>query len=227
MNTRYDHFINIFLYFYLQIKFMKQIAPIILIILMTIFSFTLQAQRFHGGIVAGLVGSQVAGDTWSGFKKAGIFAGGYVSLDAGEKSSFRMELTYFQKGSRENPTEENGYQSYLLRLNYIEMPLFYQYQAGRFVIFAGPSAGFTMGYYEEVNQEVISDQQFYNKPARVTVQINLGFRFELTPSLGVDFRTNNSLWNVFSNNQSGDVWRLWDHGRYNDALVLSMYYQFR
>ena len=173
------------------------------------------------------MGSQVAGDTWSGFKKGGIFAGGYVSLDAGEKSSFRMELTYFQKGSRENPTEKNGYQSYLLRLNYIELPFFYQYKAGRFVIFAGPSAGFLMGFHEEVNQEIISDDQFYNKPARVTVQINLGFRFELSPSMGVDFRTNNSLWNVFSQNQTGDVWRLWDYGRYNDALVLSMYYRFR
>ncbi len=206
---------------------MKQKSTIILILLTTILSFTTQAQRFHGGIMAGLVGSQVAGDTWSGFKKAGIFAGGYVSLDAGEKSSFRMELSYFQKGSRENPTEKNGYQSYLLRLNYIELPLFYEYKAGRFTIFGGPSAGFTMSYYEEVNQEVISDDQFYNKPARITFQVNLGFRFELIPKVGFDFRTNNSLINVFSQNQTGDVHRLWGYGRYNDSLVLSLYYQFR
>ncbi len=185
------------------------------------------AQQFHGGILAGLVGSQVAGDTYSGFKKAGIFVGGYVSIDIAERSSFQMELTYFQKGSRENPTEKNGYQSYLLRLNYIELPVLYQYTAGRFTVFGGPSAGFLMGYYEEVNQEVISDQQYYNRPARVTLQINLGFRFEIAPKLGVDFRTNNSLLNVFSQNQTGDIRRIFDYGRYNDALVLSMYYQFR
>lgn len=185
------------------------------------------AQQFHGGILAGLVGSQVAGDTYSGFKKAGIFAGGFVSIDLSDKSSMRMELTYFQKGSRENPTEKNGYQSYILRLNYIELPVFYQYTAGKFTVFGGPSAGFTMGYYEEIDQEVVSGQEVYPEPARVTLQINLGFRFELAPKIGVDFRTNNSLLNVFSENKTGDIRRIFDQGRYNDALVLSMYYQFR
>ncbi len=198
-----------------------------LIILLLIITTTSFAQQFHGGILAGLVGSQVAGDSYSGFKKAGIFAGGYVSFDIGEKSSLQMELTYFQKGSRENPTEKNGYQSYILRLNYIELPVFYQYTAGRFTVFGGPSAGFSMGFYEEVNQEVISDQQDYIRPARVTLQINLGFRFEIAPKVGVDFRTNNSLLNVFSQNITGDVRRIFDYGRYNDALVLSLYYQFR
>ena len=199
----------------------------VIIIFTFCIGLTASGQQFHGGIIAGLAGTQVAGDTYSGYNKAGIFAGGFVSIDVGQKSALQMELTYFQKGSRENPREKNGYQSYLLRLNYIEMPVFYQYKAGRFTIEAGPSAGFLLGYYEEVNQQVISDEQGYNTPARVTFQINLGARFALTQNIGVDFRTNNSLMNVFSKNQTGDVWRLWDHGRYNDALVLSLYYQFR
>jgi hypothetical protein len=198
------------------------------IIIFIVFGvITATGQQFHGGVIAGIVGSQVAGDTYSGYKKAGIFAGGYVSLDVSEKSAFQMELTYFQKGSRENPTEKNNYQSYLLRLNYIEMPVLYQYKAGKFTIEAGPSAGFLMGFYEEVNLEVISDKQGYIKPARVTMQINLGFSYFISENIGVGLRTNNSLMNIFSEQQSGDVWRLWDHGRYNDALVLSVFYQFR
>lgn len=189
--------------------------------------FTAVGQQFHGGVIAGLVGSQVAGDTYSGYNKAGIFAGGFVSLDLSEKSAMHMELTYFQKGSRENPTEKNGYRSYLLRLNYIELPIFYQFKAGRFTIEAGPSAGFNIGYYEEVDQDVISDYQGYNSPARFTLQINLGLRFNISEKFGVDVRTNNSLMNVFSENQSGDPRRFWDYGRYNDALVLSLFYQFR
>ncbi len=202
----------------------KHITLIILLLFLGINSI---AQQFHGGVMAGLVGSQVAGDTWSGYKKAGIFAGGYVNLDIGTVSALQLELTYFQKGSRENPTEKNGYQSYLLRLNYIEMPILYQYKTGRFTIEVGPSAGFLMGYYESVNQEVISDQQYYVKPARVTLQINLGFQFALTPKIGVDFRTNNSLLNIYSQKQSGDFRRFFDQGRYNDSLVLSMFYKFR
>lgn len=198
-----------------------------IVILILCVGLTATGQQFHGGVIAGLAGTQVAGDTFSGYNKGGIFLGGYVSIDASEKSAFKMELTYFQKGSRENPTEKNGYQSYILRLNYIELPVFYQYKAGRFTIEAGPSAGFLMGYYEEVDQEVISDQQYYNKPARVTFQINLGFSYFITEHIGVGLRTNNSLMNIFSSNQNGDVWRLWDYGRYNDALVLSVYYQFK
>ena len=198
-----------------------------IIVLIFCIGFAASAQQFHGGIIAGLAGTQVAGDTYSGYNKAGLFAGGFVSLDAGEKSAFQMELTYFQKGSRENPREKNGYQSYLLRLNYIEMPVFYQYKAGRFTVEAGPSVGFLLNYFEEVNQQIISDQQGYNKPARVSFQINLGVRFALTQQFGVDFRTNNSLLNVFSHNQTGDIHRIWAYGRYNDSLVLSLYYQFR
>lgn len=188
---------------------------------------TSSGQQFHGGIIAGIAGTQVAGDTYSGYNKGGVFAGGYVSLDVSKKSALQMELAYFQKGSRENPREKNGYQSYLLRLNYIELPVFYQYKAGRFTIEAGPSAGFLLGYYEEVNEQVISDEQGYNTPARVTFQVNLGVRFAITQHFGVDFRTNNSLLNIFSQNQTGDVHRIWAYGRYNDALVLSLYYQFR
>lgn len=205
---------------------MNKIFIIIIVLFFT--TSTMEAQEFHGGVMGGLVGSQVAGDGFSGYKKAGIFAGGFVSLDVSKKSSIRMELTYFQKGSRENPTEKNGYQSYLFRVNYIEMPLLYQYKAGIFTFFGGPSAGFLMGYYErDIYYDVISDFPGYVKPARVSLQINLGFRFDLAPGVGVDFRTNNSLLNIYSRPQNGDFRRFFDTGRYSDALVLSMYYQFR
>ncbi|MFK5856256.1 MAG: porin family protein [Bacteroidota bacterium] len=199
-----------------------------IIILTTLFfGFAASAQEFHGGVIGGIAGTQVAGDTFSGYNKAGIFFGGYVNLDVSEKSALQMELTYFQKGSRENPREKNNYQSYILRLNYIEMPLLYQYKAGRFKIEAGPSAGFLLGYYEEVDLEVISDQQGYNKPSRVTFQINLGLSYFISPNIGVGLRTNNSMLNIFSTNQTGDVFRIFDHGRYNDSLILMVYYQFK
>lgn len=203
-------------------------SKILTIIILSITSLTISAQQFHGGIMAGVVGSQVAGDNFSGYHKGGLFFGGFVSLNVSPKSSFRMELEYFQKGSRENPTEKNGYTSYLLRLNYIELPVFYQYTAGKFTIFGGPSAGFIMSYYEEDTYlNVISDEPGYVKPARATLQINFGFRYDIATNIGVDLRTNNSLMNVFSANITGDVWRLWDYGRFNDAIVLSMYYRFK
>lgn len=189
-----------------------------------LFFSKLHAQQFHGGVTLGLVGSQVAGDTYSGFSKAGLFTGGYVSVDLGEHSALQMELTYFQKGSRENPDSTNNFNAYLLRLNYIEIPLLYQFKLNKWIFFGGPSVGFNIGYHEEINGQTDFND---NLPATATLQINLGFRFFISESFGVDFRTNNSLLNIRQNNVSGDVWRFWGYGQFNDALVISVFYQFR
>ncbi len=188
----------------------------------------LAAQGFHGGVMAGLAGTQVAGDTYSGYDKAGLFLGGYVGWEFTSRSGLQLELTYFQKGSRKNPDpEKNDYDSYLFRVNYVELPVLYQLKFKWFIIEAGPSAGFLMGDYEEMNEQIISDFQGYNKPARITLQINVGLRFFIMKNLGFDFRTNNSLLNIRSGNTSGDVWRFWTYGQFNDALVLSFFYQFK
>lgn len=209
---------------------MRFYIPFIAFFVIIIFSFgTIFGQKFHGGVTAGIAGTQVAGDGYSGFHKGGIFAGGYVSLDVSERSAFQMELTFFQKGSRQNPKpEKNMYDNYLFRVNYIEMPLLYLFKINRFTIEAGPSAGVLISYFEtDINGYEISNQQGYNKPSTLTLQINVGLRFFITQHLGVDFRTNNSLLNIRSQNVSGDVWRLWGYGQFSDALVLSLYYQFK
>jgi hypothetical protein len=204
--------------------------PGILLVLAVLFSghSLLFAQDFHGGLTAGLVGSQVAGDTYSGYNKAGLFLGGFVRWDLTKRSGLQLELQYFQKGSRKNPdAENNDYESYIFRANYFELPVLYQYKINWFAIIVGPSAGFLVGFYEEKNQEILSDKPGYNKPALVTLQVNLGLRFFISKKFGVDFRTHNSLLNIRSENATGDVWRLWGYGQFHDALVLSLFYQFR
>lgn len=207
----------------------------VLIFLLTGLTEVVTAQNFHGGVAAGLVGSQVAGDTYSGYNKAGIFAGGYVGWEFTKHSGIQLELEYFQKGSRKNPDpDKNDYSSLIFRLNYVELPVLYQYRIKWFIIEGGPSAGFLMGYYEEADQQIISDEEGYNKPARITLQINLGIRVFFSDHWGFDFRTNNSLLNIRTENrggikpgEGGDVWRLWGYGQFNDALVLSVFYQIK
>lgn len=204
---------------------MRIISLLIVLIFIPVF---VSAQEFHGGVTAGIVGSQVAGDGFSGLHKGGLYAGGYVNLDVSKRSAFQMELTFFMKGSQENPREKNGYIDYLFRVNYIEMPVLYQFKIGRFVIEAGPSAGVLVSYFEtDLNGYEISDQPDYNKPARLTLQINLGLRFFITKKFGADFRWNSSLLNIRSQNVTGDVWRIWGYGQFHDALVLSFFYQFK
>lgn len=192
-------------------------------------------QQFHGGIAAGLVGSQVAGDGYSGFHKAGIYAGGYVGWEFTEHSGLQLELTYFQKGSRENPREENDYRYLLFRVNYIELPVLYMFKlpslnmknVGDFYLETGPSVGVLTYYFEENQVEVESDKEWYNKPTTLTLQWNIGMRYFFTEKLGADFRYNFSLLNIRSRNVTGDVWRFWGYGQFNDALVLSFFYLFK
>lgn len=199
------------------------------IIILLSFLFTASAansQEFNGGIMAGVAGTQVAGDTYYGFHKAGIFAGGFVNLQISEHSALQMELEYFQKGSRENPDSSNNYNQYLFRVNYVELPVFYQYIVNkRFRVEAGPSLGFLINYYEENNYYEIKGG---NRPAKLTFQINAGLYVNLTRHLMFNIRTNNSLLNIRSDNATGDILRIFpgNYGQFNDCLVFSLFYQF-
>ncbi len=189
-------------------------------------SYISYSQEFTGGVTAGLVGSQVDGDGYGGYNKAGIFAGGWVGYSVSKHSSFLMELTYFQKGSRHNPDYEHGdFDSYIFRTNYIEVPLLYQYKLKWFVLEGGPSMGVSAGYYEEANEDELSDDPDYNRPARITLQANLGARFLLNESFSFVMRINYSTFNIRQDKNYDDGWSKGPRGQFNNALVAALYYQ--
>ncbi len=202
---------------------MKKVCFITLLLLVNIVVYS---QNFKGGFTAGLVGSQVDGDGYGGYNKAGIFAGGWVSYEFNEYSSFLMELTYFQKGSRHNPDYENGdFNSYIFRTNYIEVPLLYQYKLKWFVLEGGPSLGVSAGYYEKANEDELSDDQGYNRPARLTLQANLGARFLLNENFSFVMRINYSTFNIRYDKNYDDGWSSGPRGQFNNALVAALYYR--
>lgn len=88
------------------------------------------AQQFKTGLILGISTSQVDGDTYAGYNKVGLFAGGIVSkrISKDNKWHFVFEITYIQKGSRKVPHPERGDNaSYFLKLNYAEVPLLVNY----------------------------------------------------------------------------------------------------
>lgn len=182
------------------------------------------AQKFNGGIMAGIVASQVAGDTYSGFNKAGIFAGGFVRYDFFRgKTSLQMELAYFQKGSRHNGDSKDP-STYIFRANYVEVPLLFQYKfAKRFKAEIGPSAGVFINTVEKRD----GLNALNVNPSKITLQITAGLYFYLNQRFRVNFRTNNSLLSIRSETAPGDVYRFFDWGQFHDCLVLSLFYQFR
>jgi len=124
----------------------------ILLLLISIGQLTcIKAQVFRGEILAGATGTQVSGDQLTGFNKGGFLAGIGVHYEFNEHSQVGFRMKYIQKGSRKPTDVEKGdTKFYLLRLNYIEVPLFYHYIIGKkLYLELGPSLAYLAGNSEE------------------------------------------------------------------------------
>jgi|GEM_PF-285978 len=124
-------------------------------LLLSAFCFlpSASAQRFIGGIAAGINATQVDGDEVFGYNKVGFNGGPYVKLmlDKRQRFSLTMELLYTQKGAQKrypapngvrvaigdtafiDPRypEENTRYFYNLRTDYLEIPLLVHFEDPR------------------------------------------------------------------------------------------------
>ena len=201
---------------------MKRAILSLFILSLSLFAFS---QKFNGGAMIGMAASQVAGDSYSGFNKVGPLAGVFVNLKPWDHSSFQFELYYVQKGSKKNANAVEGdYDSYLLRLNYIEVPFLYQFHFGWFALEAGPSVAFTMSGYEENNAEDVAADDF----ALATFQLNFGVVFTIAQNWKFGIRTNNAMTNLRQDTHTGHVRRIFpnNYGQFNDVLQFTFAYQF-
>jgi hypothetical protein len=204
--------------------FIVSMKPFNTFVLTFLFSAScLFAQKFQGGLAAGLVGSQVAGDTYSGFHKPGAYGGLWVRLALNERSSLQTEISYFQKGSRHNPDEKKqDYTVYLMRLGYIEMPFLYQYHLkNKLILEVGPSFSFLLHSYEELDYMEVT----YGEFNMVNTSFMAGIGYPVTEKLSVNFRMNSSLFSIRKDEVNGSVYRLFDHGQYNDCILFFLSYK--
>jgi hypothetical protein len=198
---------------------MKRFFSLVLFLFVIVFgSFS---QEFSGGVTGGLVGSQVFGDPSGGYNKPGVYLGLYALRQFTPKSGAQLEMYYIQKGARENPTEENGYFQYLLRINMIELPILYHFSINKNLKLSG---GFAYSYifgdpYEEANYSSAIAGTPWN---RSSVTFILGLEYQVMPGLSVLFRTNDSVTPI-REHVSGEK-RLFNRGQYSDALVLGVTY---
>lgn len=89
-------------------------------------------QVFYGGFTAGGNFSTVDGDSYGGYRKAGLVGGGTVYVRLLPKLLTNIELLYTMKGSRGVELKNSYYtgdffERYWLDLNYVEIPLMLHY----------------------------------------------------------------------------------------------------
>lgn len=194
----------------------------LIVILIWLLTYGAVSQDFKGGVLAGLATTEVSGDRLEGPHKAGIYAGVFVNRQFTPKSSMQMELDFIQKGSRENPDSSNAYQSYKLRLNYIEMPVHYRFNFHpKAALEAGLSLGVLLNSYEEANgSEAVSATEFNS----TDLSINIGVFYEFIEHFKINVRYSNSILAIrpHPNDQSYK----WNNGQYNEVLSFVIFYEF-
>jgi hypothetical protein len=101
----------------------------------------LQSQkRFINSVHVDFFGNQVDGDGYGGYNHVGMQfgLGTLVKFDKGSKS-IGFEINYAQKGARKWPRiDEGDNTSFVLRLNYVEVPLFFVFDSWGIPFEIGP-----------------------------------------------------------------------------------------
>lgn len=179
-------------------------------------------QRFKAGVKAGISSSQVAGDTYSGYNKAGFTGGALVTAEFKEKWSGQFEILYTQKGSRHNANPEKGDNNYyFLKLDYIEVPLLIQYHQSKFTYEFGPGIGFLIGEEEQFNFQDLTGINPFNK---TELTINLGINYTIINNLGISWRFDHSLTAIRKHASGATRW--YNPGQMNNVLAFTLIYRF-
>ena len=201
----------------------------ILIMILLFSPVLISAQRFNGGILAGVDFCQVDGDDNSGYHKIGLLAGGLVSLRVSPHSSFQMELSYIQKGSKGTDTI-NFSSDFLMRFGYLEVPLLYQYTfLKRLSVEAGPAMDVLLSSYEERDGSPVPEN--YVEPMRnVTLSGILGFSGYISKHLKANFRFNYSILSIRKPTDTPPAdyrYIFWQKGQFNNVISISLMWYFK
>lgn len=197
------------------------ITAIILIISTNIYS-----QKFNGGLVGGIVASQVDGDAFAGYNKAGLFLGGYTNIDLTPKTLFQMELEFIQKGSRHAP-DTLDYRFYKLRLNYLEMPLLLKFKLkNKFSVELGMTIGYLINWSEDADYGA---PVTYNPFKKYDFSTLLGVDYLLTDNLHLNLRFTDSFSPIRPHTDGARSWfNSWlNAGQYNNIIIISLQYEIK
>ena len=201
---------------------------------------TVVSQEFYGGLVLGGTTSQIGGDARGGYHKAGIVGGAFAGLNLSSDFDIQMELKYIQKGSFSGDLENDLYAPFLIKLDYIDMPVVVSYNLNKINIndvnlrWLKLEFGLSLDVLVKARQEIQGQYVPASDPwRRLVVNTVLGVRFEVSENIEVGLRTINAMTSIctpagfqYSNGVVQYVRRLLpNYGMFNDVLQLSMFWK--
>ena len=198
-----------------------KLNPFVLTLVLLSQTWYASGQKFNAGLLAGISTSQVDGDHLSGFHKAGIKADGFVSRNMGEKFQAQFEIEYVQKGSRLPLNRDNEF--YLMRLDYIEVPITINYRLGKkWSVEAGISFATLVSSYEEDQLGEITNAPPFH---RADYLVCAGASYQVTDHIFVNARYTYSLTTIRPKEENYNYF-YFIGGQFNKVLAFVLAYQF-
>lgn len=194
-----------------------------ILFLLTLSTTTFAQRAFSAGVVAGINGCQIHGDSYSGYDQIGFVAGGFVHNNPGKTWQGQFGIQYSRKGSRHLlPRDLGGYVDFEIRLNYIEIPLLVRYNTKKVFFELGTSFGvmFKVRTWDAAGET--TPQEF----KKWEFAMIAGVGYNLNNFMFIEITTQNSLlpiknFSVPVYNYTNFVARMFNRGMYNNILGLT------
>lgn len=180
---------------------MKRLYTLLLTVLLTLTGLFCQAQSFEGGLMAGVVASQINGDGYGGYHQIGWTGGIFGRIPTDGPTSWQMELKYSLFGAHSSVEEiDYGMAPMDIRLHYIELPIMFRYNLSQFHInektmdFLTLELGLSGDFLAKNLQSAYNDGG-YSNPSWLFFSVtgNVGVQIDLNEHLGINIRSMNSL----------------------------------
>lgn len=180
---------------------MKRIQILAFLTCLILTGFTGRAQSFDGGLIAGVVTSQIDGDGYAGFHQLGCTAGVFGRIPTDGPSSWQLELKYSLYGAHSDSKEvDYGMNPMSIRLHYTEIPIMFRYNLSEFNIngkgldFITLELGLSGDFLIRGTQSASFEEQFDNDAWLLfSVTGNFGIQFDLNDRLGINIRSMNNI----------------------------------
>ena len=202
------------------------------LILISCISVPAISQSFHGGMLLGLTTSQVDGDSYAGYNKAGIQGGVFVNTVFGTHTGALLEIKYANRGARK-PVSSGDPEVYVLNLHYIDLPVMFNLILWeRFIMEAGLVPGYLFAAAGEDSGGRLSKDQLAGFH-KFDLGSLLGLRLKINDRLSFSARYSYSLLSIRDIDTAGAYYSWFGNlfgyrkGDYNNYLSFGLYYEIR
>jgi len=188
---------------------------------------------FEGGLVAGCNFTQIDGDSFYGYHKVGLDAGGVVYVHFTPVFGASMEIAYSQKGSRgeqvtQSPSIGTYVAKYFMNVNYVEVPFMLHVKFDELDFEAGVS-------YDRLissNEWILSDQQVTIDPVAnrfntSDIDYILGLSHKVYKQFYLDARFLYSITSIRPADRIPVGYGYGAQGQYNNMLSVRVMYLFK